>query len=165
MAWVSYNQNSTFEVNEKQCRKEIVFVIENLSQISQDFILVVLYLHPDSNYTMTVSLYADAGGQTRVWQGVYPVSGSGQPSKSAGSATNPSTLFNLQLGSGNYPLPSGDALNHPLWIGVAIDGAAELRPLTPVAASAYALTVADSAITSSKMGTDYVSSVQINEQV
>jgi hypothetical protein len=104
-----------------------------------------------SNIPMVVSLYSDDQGTNRIWQGTYT------PAISKG-------LFCIQLGSGNYPLPKGDAMGHGLWLGIAVGGSSELRPLTPVSASAYALNVADNSITAPKMGTDYVSSVQINGQ-
>jgi hypothetical protein len=104
-------------------------------------------------YLFRVSLYSDKNGTKQIWQGSY--------STNVGHG-----VFNLSLGSGDYPLPSVRAMDAELYLGVGINGANELRPLTPLTASAFALNVADSSITSSKLATDYVSSVKINgEQI
>lgn len=69
-------------------------------------------------------------------------------------------VFNLSLGS-NKPLPSPSELDKPVWIAVAIDDGppATRSRLTAVP---MAMNVADGAVTSSKMGTDYVSSISLN---
>ena len=91
-------------------------------------------------------------------------------------------VFNLMLGSANNPLPGPSAMDRPIWLGVAIDNGPELRPLSQITASAYAINVADnaitsqkiaagavqsanladSAVTSTKLNMDYVSSISVN---
>lgn len=111
---------------------------------------------------LTVSLYADDGGATRLWQRTMTVT--------IGS----DGVFNVLLGTPENPLPETQALDRPLWLGVAVDRGDELRPLAQVTASAYALNVADNAITTakladnsvtaSKLAIDYVGSISINGQ-
>ena len=87
---------------------------------------------------LIVSLYADPEGTQPVWQGNYTT-----PIRRG--------VFNVQLGSGNSPLPTGDAMNKPLWLGIKVSGAEEMRPLSSLAATAYALNVPDNSITTAKI--------------
>ncbi len=105
----------------------------------------------DGDYALTVSLYGDKNGKSSVWRGTYSTHVVGG-------------VFNVLLGSGDYPLPSAQAMDAVLYPGVSIDGGDELISATPISASAYAMNVADGAITSKKMGTDYVSSISLNGQ-
>lgn len=102
----------------------------------------------DGMYDVRVTLYADPEGKTSIWNDTYriPVTGG---------------VFNLYLGDGGRALPGPDALNAPLWIGTAIDGANELRPLTPLAASPYALNVPDRAITTAKLSDGAVTAEKV----
>jgi hypothetical protein len=119
---------------------------------------------------LTVTLYGDANGTTKIWQSTMntPIDSSG--------------VFNCTLGSAENPLPPPATMDRAIWLGVAIDNAPELRPLSEVTASVYAINVADSAITSAKiaagavqtanladgavtwnkMGTDYVPYIRVN---
>src|SRR5690348_13858163 len=110
-------------------------------------------------YTMVVRLYSDPNAVKQVWQDTFNV-----------DVNN--GIFNIVLGSGNVPLPGGDIASSPLWLGVQMEGRAEMRPLTQFTAAPYALGVADSAITTQKLrdnsvtaekiGTNYVSGVAVN---
>ena len=113
----------------------------------------------DGNYEIVVTLYADSEGQEVVWQEKYHTAIAGG-------------LFHLSLGSGRTPLPDVGTMNRPLWVGTEIEGAPELRPLTPLTASPYALNVPDMAITAKKLAEgavtaekvdmDYISEVRID---
>ncbi len=115
----------------------------------------------DGQYEITVTLYADGRGDNVVWQDSYLTSVSGG-------------VFSVLLGSGSKALPSPDKLSTPLWIGTAFNGAPEMRPLTPMTASPYALNVPDQAITSNKLAAkavtaekvdmDYIAGVEIDGQ-
>ncbi len=113
----------------------------------------------DGTYQITVRLYSDPNGNTVVWEDTYtaPVSGG---------------IFNLYLGDGNAPLPGSETMNTRLWVGTSVNGDAEMRPLTPLSSSPYALNVpdaaittaklADNAITANKVDMDYVSEIRVN---
>lgn len=105
----------------------------------------------DGTYDVTVTLYGDENGSRQVWRETYstPVTGG---------------IFNLHLGSGAIPLPTASAMNAPLWIGTSVNGAPEMRPLTPLAASPYALNVPDKAITAEKVDMNYVAELRIDGQ-
>lgn len=105
----------------------------------------------NGQYSITARLYSDAAGSTLVWEGTYRVEVMGG-------------VFNIALGSGNYPLPASTTLDVPLWIGIQIGESTEAQPLTPLSASPYSLNVADSSITSRKISTDYVKSISVNGQ-
>src|ERR1700733_4055002 len=62
---------------------------------------------PDGDYTVTVTLYRDATGSSSVWTGTYAV-----------HTTN--GVFNVMLGSGDYPLPTSATLDGNLFLGVKI---------------------------------------------
>ncbi len=98
---------------------------------------------------IAVALYSDEAGTQRIWQGSYLT-----------TVTN--GLFSIQLGSKAYPLPSASDLDRPLWVGVSVNTSEEMRPLTPLSASAYALGIADRTISAKKMATDYVASISID---
>lgn len=113
---------------------------------------------PDGAYQVTVALYSDPQGSREVWRDSYTTQ------VTAG-------VFNLYLGQGR-PLPEPGSISMPLWIGTSVDGGAEMRPLTPLSASPYALNVpdasittakvADGAITSEKIDMDYVAELQVD---
>ncbi len=112
------------------------------------------------NRLLKVTLYGDANGTTKLWQSTMntPVDANG--------------VFNCMLGSADNPLPPPAVMDRAIWLGVSIDNAPELRPLSEVSASAYAINVADSSITTAKiaegavtwdkMGTDYVPYIRVN---
>lgn len=114
----------------------------------------------DGEYGITITLYGDANGRTPIWNDSYR------------TQVNDG-LFNLYLGEGK-PLPGAEAMNRPLWIGTSVNGAPEMRPLTPLAASPYAFNVpdkaitgnkiADGTITAEKLAIEYVGEVQVDGQ-
>ena len=71
---------------------------------------------PDGDYTITVTIYHDSLAANSAWSGWYYV----HTSKG---------IFNVLLGSGDYPLPSASKLDGPLFVGLRIGASAEL-PLT-----------------------------------
>ena len=99
-------------------------------------------------YAITVALYSDSGGGVCVWRDTY-----------WSLVTN--GVFNLSLGS-HVPLPGAEAMDRPMWLGVSMNGSAELRPLSQLSSTPYAMNVADSSITAQKMATDYVSGISID---
>jgi len=119
---------------------------------------------------LTVTLYGDANGTIKLWQGTM------------NTTVDSSGVFNCLLGSADNPLPNAPAMDRPIWLGVAVDNGPELRPLSQVTASAYALNVVDNAITTAKladssvttakladrsvtwnkMGTDYIPYIRVN---
>jgi hypothetical protein len=113
----------------------------------------------DGQYPITVKLYSDPDGVNAIYDATYqtPVVNG---------------MFNILLGSGQNPLPSGDMMNMPLWIGITVNGHEELKPYTPLSASPYALNVpnnaittdklSDGAVTTRKIGTDFVGSLWID---
>ena len=103
----------------------------------------------DGNYDIVVTLYADSEGQVIVWQDTY--------------TTNiVDGLFNLYLGSGEEPLPTSGAMDRSLWVGTQIDGTPEMRPLTPLTSSPYAMNVSDKAITSEKLAEGSVTAAKVD---
>lgn len=115
----------------------------------------------DGEYRITVALYADPTGTLKVWEDSY-------------NATVSGGIFNLQIGSGNAPLPDAATMNRPLWIGTRIGDTPEMYPLTPLSASPYALNVrngaitsdklADGAVTADKVDMDYIAGIAVNGQ-
>ena len=103
----------------------------------------------DGQYEITVSLYADGRGDNSVWQDSYIADVNGG-------------VFNVLIGSGSKALPSSDKLSTPLWIGTSVNGAPEMRPLTPMTASPYALNVPDQAITSNKIAANAVTADKVD---
>ncbi len=103
----------------------------------------------DGTYDLTVTLYSDPEGHNYVWRDDY-------------STTITNGLFNVSLGSGTMPLPKAAIMDKPLWVGVSVNGGAELRPLVALSAVPMALNVADNAITAKKMGTDFVGAITLD---
>lgn len=117
---------------------------------------------------ITVSIYADASGTNKLWSQTF-------------SANVSNGIFNLMLGSAENPLPSPQVLDRSLWLGVQVNGD-EFQSIVPLSTTAYALNVADSAITTpkiadraitsskiadhsiswNKMGTDYIPYLRVN---
>jgi hypothetical protein len=113
----------------------------------------------DGEYPITVTLYADAEGTIQVWQDTY------------GTMIN-GGVFNIYLGSGKVPLPAPGQMDKALWIGTRIGNEEEMRPLTRLSASPYAINVPDGAITTSKLADgavtedkvslEYISGLSVN---
>lgn len=113
----------------------------------------------NGEYSIIVTLYADAAGTVKVWQDTYmtPVRGG---------------VFNIYLGSGTVSLPASSQMDRALWIGTQVAGGEEMRPLTRLSASPYAINVpdnaitthklADGAVTADKVNLDYISGVSVN---
>ncbi len=87
--------------------------------------------------TITARLYANAEGTEKVWEGTY-------------KTYITDGIFAVTLGAGKYPLPAPTKLDKQLWVGITVDGV-ELRPLTQLTSSPYALNVADKSITKAKL--------------
>ena len=103
---------------------------------------------PDGVHRLSIRLYSDAHGtDAPIWQENEDV-----------QITN--GIFNILLG-GDKPLPSIESMGGPTWLGVSVEGDAEL-PRTELTASPYALTVPNGSITAAKMGTPFVGSISIN---
>ncbi len=104
---------------------------------------------PSGDYAVTVRLYADEHGREVLWEGQY-------------TTTVENGMLNLELGSGDYPLPGSSAMDRSLWIGIQVGDGPEMTPRTRLSAVPYALTVPDGSVTSDKLGVDYVSSIMID---
>lgn len=102
----------------------------------------------DGLRTITTRIYADAAGTKLLWEDEFAANVRGG-------------TFDLSLGA-QKPLPDISKLGGSLWMGVSVGNDAEMHPLQQLTVAPYALTVANGAITSAKMGTDYVSSISIN---
>lgn len=100
-------------------------------------------------HVVTVTLYGDANGTTTLWQSTM------------NTQVDSSGVFNLLLGAAGNALPSPAAMDRPIWLGVAVDGGTEMRPLSEVTASAYALNVVDNAITTAKLVDGAVTTAKI----
>ena len=98
---------------------------------------------------LTVTLYGDAYGTTKLWQSTMntPVDSSG--------------VFSCLLGTADNPLPPPAMMDRAIWLGVSIDGSPELRPLSEVTSSAYAINVADNAVTTDKLADSSVTNDKI----
>src|SRR4029077_17775088 len=92
-----------------------------------------------SSRLLTVTLYSDANGNNKLWQSTM------------NTQVDTNGVFNCTLGTAENPLPQPSVMDRPIWLGVAINGGVELRPLSQVTASAYALNVVDNAITTAKL--------------
>lgn len=103
---------------------------------------------PDGTHSVTVTLYTDPAGTIPLWQDRYDAPTSGG-------------VFNLYLGS-NTPLPSPEQMNRPLWVGTSINGQEEMRPLTPLTASPYALNLPDRAVTTGKLAAGAVTADKVD---
>jgi hypothetical protein len=73
-----------------------------------------------------------------------------------------SGVFSTLLGTPENPLPDAQAMDRPIFLGVSMDGQSEMRPLTTVTASAYALNVADNSITTNKIAAGAVTADKLN---
>ncbi len=100
-------------------------------------------------HLLTVTLYGDANGTTKLWQNTM------------NTAVDSNGVFNCMLGAELNPLPAPAVMDRPIWLGVAVDNGPELRPLSEVTASAYALNVVDNAITTAKLADNSVTSAKI----
>ncbi|MDP4289369.1 MAG: hypothetical protein Q8922_15755, partial [Bacteroidota bacterium] len=105
----------------------------------------------DGNYAITVRLYADKDGTNEVWRDTYTVPVTGG-------------VFNLALGGGQLPIPDAKAMDKELWLSTQIGEGPEMRPLSQLSASAYALNVPDNSITANKIAANYVGSLSVNGQ-
>ncbi len=103
----------------------------------------------DGEHLFTARLYSDASGTNLLWKGDY-------------LRTVAGGVFSLELGSGGQALPEVSAINSNLYLSIEVDRSGEMKPYTQMTASAYALNVANGAITKEKMGTDYVSSIRVD---
>lgn len=92
--------------------------------------------------TITARLYGNADGTEKVWEGTY-------------KTYITDGIFALTLGAGKYPLPAPTKLDKQLWVGITVDDI-ELRPLTQLTSSPYALNVADKSITKAKLADELV---------
>lgn len=113
----------------------------------------------DGEYPITVTIYGDEAGTVKIWQDTYmaPVQGG---------------VFSLYLGSGKNPLPAPSQMDRAMWIGTQVAGGDEMRPLTRLSSSPFALNVpdnaittdklADGAVTAEKVNLDYISGVSVN---
>ena len=88
----------------------------------------------NGTHHITATLYPDPHGLHPLWQSGY-------------DADIKDGIFTVTLGGGAAKLPENAALNQPLWIGISIDGSAEMQPLTRLTAAPYALNVPDQSIT------------------
>lgn len=100
---------------------------------------------------LTVTLYGDANGNTKLWQTVM------------NTQVDSTGVFNCTLGTAENPLPQPSAMDRPIWLGVAVDNGPELRPLSQVTASAYALNVVDNAITTAKLADGAVTTTKLSD--
>ena len=109
--------------------------------------------NPGTNATgsrlLTVTLYSDANGNTKLWQSTM------------NTQVDMTGVFNCTLGTAENPLPAPSTMDRPIWLGVAIDNGPELRPLSKVSASAYALNVVDNAITTNKLVDNAVTTTKL----
>jgi len=105
----------------------------------------------DGAYTVTVRLYSDAAGTQKVYEDAF-------------TAQTLNGVFSIQLGSGATALPIA-AMSAPLWLGVQPAGGDEMRPLSPMTASPYALGIPNGSVTAEKMGTPYVSGIYVNGEL
>jgi len=105
----------------------------------------------DGAYNVTVRLYSDAAGAQKVYEDAF-------------TAQTLNGVFSIQLGSGATALPL-TAMNAPLWLGVQPAGGEEMRPLSPMTASPYALGIPNGSVTAPKMGTPYVSAIYVNGEL
>src|SRR5436190_4421711 len=100
-------------------------------------------------HSITIRLYDREDAASPIWEDVFnvPVDRNG--------------IFSIELGS-QKPLPDAAMMSKAPWLGMSIGSEQELRPLSRLTASPFALSIADNTVTESKMATDYVGSVSIN---
>lgn len=103
----------------------------------------------NGTHRIVVTLYGDEQGSIRVWEGSY------QTELNNG-------VFSLQLGSGEYPLPTAKDLDRAMWLGVRVDDNEEMKPLSRLTSTLNALTVSDGSITKDKLATDYVAAIAVD---
>ncbi|MDP4200620.1 MAG: hypothetical protein Q8922_09340 [Bacteroidota bacterium] len=101
----------------------------------------------DGSFHIAVSLWTEESSDHPIWSDEFVT-----------QVTH--GVFNIGLGSGK-PLPKPSDMNKPLWISVSINGEVSAA-FTRLAAVPFALNVADSSITASKLATDYVGSISVN---
>jgi hypothetical protein len=100
----------------------------------------------DGDYSVTFRLYTAASGGTMVWE-------------EAQSVQSTNGYFNAVLGSATALTPA--MFSQPLWIGMQVGAAAEMIPRQQLGTSAYAMTVVDGAITTSKIKNAAVTTAKI----
>lgn len=105
----------------------------------------------DAAYHVTLHLYSDEAGTREVWHDTF-------------ATETHAGAFGILMGGGTSPLPAGDEMDRQLWLGIQIENGEELRPLTPLSSTAYALNVADKSVTEKKIAADYVKSITLNGQ-
>ncbi|MCD4813760.1 phage tail protein [bacterium] len=94
----------------------------------------------DGQYSVTFRLYAAESGGTMVWE-------------EAQSVATQNGYFNTVLGNSTALTPS--IFNQPLWVGIQVGTNAEMTPRQKLGTSAYAMTVADGAITANKVASGW----------
>jgi len=113
----------------------------------------------DGNHVAKFTLYTDAAGTSLpYWTSTF-------------NFITSKGIFNVILGDSGAALPT--PLMLPLWLGVSVEGGTELRPLTQVVSAPYALGIADStvstskiqdsSVTTAKMAQDFVRHVTLNQ--
>ncbi|MCD4813758.1 hypothetical protein K8S19_08720 [bacterium] len=100
----------------------------------------------DGQYAVTFRLYAAESGGTMVWEEAQPV------------ATQ-NGYFNTVLGNSTALTPS--IFNQSLWVSVQVGTNVELSPRQKLGTSAYAMTVADGAITTNKVSDSAITSSKV----
>lgn len=102
----------------------------------------------EGTHRIAVSLWTSENGDSPIWTDEF--------------VTNVTHgVFDLKLGS-SKPLPKAE-MDKQLWITIGINGE-QPTTWTRLSAVPFALSVADSSITSRKIATDYVGSISINGQ-
>ncbi|MCD4813757.1 hypothetical protein K8S19_08715 [bacterium] len=98
----------------------------------------------DGQYSVAFRLYTAESGGTMVWE-------------EAQSVVTNNGYFNTVLGNSTALTPA--IFNKPLWVGIQVGINVEMTPRQKLGTSAYAMTVADGAITTDKLAqkavTDY----------
>jgi len=105
----------------------------------------------DGNYNITVNIYTTASGGTTLWGETH----SGVPVVDG--------VFNIMLGK-VAPFPSNLNFSVPYWLGISINGGAELAPRLEFASVGTALmakTVSDGAVTNAKIAAGSITSEKI----
>jgi len=100
----------------------------------------------NGTHTISATIFTNPDGAHSIWQGTY-------------NANITNGIFDITLGSGNYPLPEVTSMNRPLWVGISIDGGEIMKPLTQLSAAPYALNIPDQSVTLSKLAPDVMSSI------
>ena len=103
------------------------------------------------DHQLIITLYTDSNGQDSIWRDTFTVTLTGG-------------VFSVLLGSGLVPLPASPIMDRPLWLGVTVDGSAELS-LTPLASVPYALNVADNSITSDKIAAGTITADKLSPSI